>query len=91
MFFLVIENTNHFGEVRSVDYLIKNEACVVRDHVWHENSSVSNLNDSFEKLENWVGKSQHGHGEAVPIIWKINKILAYILLWYTKSPQINYP
>lgn len=38
-------------------YLIKYEAGVVWDHVRQQNTFVSNLENSFEELEKWVGES----------------------------------
>ena len=48
------------------NYLIKNEANVVRDQIWDENASIGKVTDTFEELESRVDKSKYGYNEAVP-------------------------
>ncbi len=48
------------------NYLIKNEANVVRDQIWDENASIGKVTDTFEELESRVDESKYGYNEAVP-------------------------
>lgn len=62
--FTLLEET--FLNWKHSNYLIKDEANVVWDHIWDENASIGNVTDTFEKLESRVDESKYVYNKAVP-------------------------
>lgn len=55
------------GLRRDLVYLIKNEADVVRCHVWDENASVGDITDILEDLIQGIQHRENVCSEAVPV------------------------